>query len=183
MNIQQSTQPSNADMGALQTGLASPLDTASARDSTLEGQPLMPNAGSPAPQPLFTRFPAETSRAFSAFVAFFGLRHDRSLPALAAQLGEKPDTIKTWSSRFRCSQRIQSFNSGLCSRWIPRCPSPPENFIPGVPRCTAGPVRCWKLEARRSKFVFCDRPSAHFLARAQKPGSKSLKRSQKVSCG
>jgi hypothetical protein len=65
------------------------------------------------PQPVFQRSPGETPRAFSAFCAFFDLGHGRTLQAVAAQLDEKPDTVKKWSSRFRWSDRIQSFNSGL----------------------------------------------------------------------
>jgi hypothetical protein len=65
------------------------------------------------PQPLFPRLPGETPRAFSAFVAFFDLGHSRSLQAVADRLGEKLDTIKKWSSRFRWSDRIHSFNTGI----------------------------------------------------------------------
>jgi hypothetical protein len=65
------------------------------------------------PPPAFPRCPGETPRAFSAFQAFFGLGQARSLQALAEQLGEKPDTLKNWSSRFGWRERIQSFNSGL----------------------------------------------------------------------
>ena len=59
------------------------------------------------------RLPGETPRAFSAFMAFFNLGHSRSLQTVAGQLDEKLDTVKKWSSRFRWSDRIQSFNSGL----------------------------------------------------------------------
>jgi hypothetical protein len=62
--------------------------------------------------PAFPRLPAETPRAFSAFRAFFDLGHSRSLQSVADHLGEKLDTIKKWSSRFRWSDRIHSFNAG-----------------------------------------------------------------------
>jgi hypothetical protein len=64
-------------------------------------------------QPIFSPFPGETPRAFGAFLAFFDLGHDRSLPALADHLGEKLDALKRWSSRFRWNVRIQQFQSGL----------------------------------------------------------------------
>jgi hypothetical protein len=67
----------------------------------------------PPPQPSFHPSAGETPRAFSAFVAFFDLGHDRSLPALADRLGEKLDSLKRWSSRFRWNARIQEFNSAL----------------------------------------------------------------------
>jgi hypothetical protein len=57
--------------------------------------------------------PGETPRAFSAFLAFFQLGHARSLQGVADQLGENPATIKNWSSKFRWSDRIHAFNSGL----------------------------------------------------------------------
>lgn len=65
------------------------------------------------PQPPFEPFPGETPRAFGAFMAFFDLGHARSLPGVAVQLGEKPATVKKWSSRYRWRERIQAFNSGL----------------------------------------------------------------------
>jgi hypothetical protein len=67
-------------------------------------------------QPSFPRSPGETPRAFSAFLAFFNLGHSRSLQAVADHLDEKLDTVKKWSSRFRWSDRIQSFNSRLLQR-------------------------------------------------------------------
>jgi hypothetical protein len=77
---------------------------------------LPPAAGHPPPAAVsspFPRLPGETPRAFSAFHAFFALGHARSLSAVAEQLGEKPDTVKRWSSKYHWSDRIQSFNSGL----------------------------------------------------------------------
>jgi hypothetical protein len=64
-------------------------------------------------QPHFERSPGETPRAFNAFIAFFDLGHSRCLQAVADLLGEKLDTIKKWSSRFRWSDRIHSYNTGL----------------------------------------------------------------------
>jgi hypothetical protein len=64
-------------------------------------------------QPPFLLFPGETPRAFSAFMAFFQLGHARSLQAVADQLDESLSTTKKWSSKFRWSGRIQSFNAGL----------------------------------------------------------------------
>jgi hypothetical protein len=64
-------------------------------------------------QPVFSRFPGETPRAFSAFTAFFELGHSRSLPVVADLLGENHDTVKRWSSKFRWSNRIHSANSSL----------------------------------------------------------------------
>jgi hypothetical protein len=64
-------------------------------------------------QPTFPRFPGETPRAYGAFLAFFQLGHARSLQGVADHLGEKHDTVKTWSSKYHWSERIHSFNSGL----------------------------------------------------------------------
>jgi len=58
-------------------------------------------------QTAFPRLPAETPRAF------FDLGHTRSLQAVAHHLGEKLDSIKKWSSRFRWADRIHSFDAGL----------------------------------------------------------------------
>jgi hypothetical protein len=60
----------------------------------------------------FPRFPGETPRAFSAFVAFLQFGHNRSLPAVAKYLGEKHPTIKYWSAKYHWSERINAFNSG-----------------------------------------------------------------------
>ena len=57
--------------------------------------------------------PGETPRAFSAFMAFFALGQGRSLQGVADQLEEKPDTLKSWSSRYGWSDRLQAFHSGL----------------------------------------------------------------------
>ena len=65
------------------------------------------------PQPAFPRLPGETPRAFSAFITWFQLGHSRSLAAVAEQLGEKHDTVKFWSSKYRWSERINAFNSGV----------------------------------------------------------------------
>lgn len=64
-------------------------------------------------QPSFQRFPGETPRAYSAFIAFFQLGHARSLQAVADKLGESLGTVKNWSSKFDWSERLQAFNSGL----------------------------------------------------------------------
>ena len=64
-------------------------------------------------QPVFPRFPGETPRAFSAFLAFFQFGHGRSLPAVANKLDEGIDTVRKWSSKFDWSERIQSFNAGI----------------------------------------------------------------------
>ena len=63
--------------------------------------------------PAFSRCPGETPRAFSAFITWFQLGHSRCLADVAAQLGEKHDTVKFWSSKYRWSDRINAFNSGL----------------------------------------------------------------------
>ena len=65
------------------------------------------------PQPVFPRHPGETPRAFGAFLAFFQLGHGRSLRAVARALGENPATVKNWSSKYRWSDRLHAFNSGL----------------------------------------------------------------------
>ena len=84
------------------------------QSSAFEVQPLAdPQPSSLNPRPSFPRSPGETPRAFSAFMAFFNLGHNRSLPAVADQLNEKLDSIRKWSSRFRWFHRIQTFNSGL----------------------------------------------------------------------
>jgi hypothetical protein len=72
-------------------------------------QPSGPDSAVPA----FPRSPGETPRAFGAFTDFFQLGHSRSLQAVADRLGEKPDTVKSWSSKYRWSERIHDFNSGL----------------------------------------------------------------------
>jgi hypothetical protein len=51
-------------------------------------------------------------------MAFFELGQGRSLQAVVDRLGEKLDTVKGWSSRFRWSERIQSFNSGLLQQQV-----------------------------------------------------------------
>jgi len=75
-------------------------------------------AADPAPDgpPDFPRQPGETPRAFGAFLAFFQLGHARSLPAVAAGLGEKLNTVRRWSSRYRWSARLHAFQSGLLRR-------------------------------------------------------------------
>lgn len=101
---------------------SAPSSTLDARRSSIEVHsltlPAAPRSANSQPstlnsQPSFPPFPGETPRAFSAFMAFFGLGHARSLQCVAAQLGEKPFTVKKWSSRFRWSERVQSFNSGF----------------------------------------------------------------------
>jgi len=61
----------------------------------------------------FQHRPGETPRAYSAFMAFFQLGHDRSLQAVADRCDVSIDTIKKWSSRFDWKGRIQSFNTGI----------------------------------------------------------------------
>jgi hypothetical protein len=84
-------------------GAAPPTTTASAPAPT----PI------PSSTPLFPRGPNETPRAYSAFIAFFELGHDRSLQALADQLGENLGTLKRWSSQHHWTDRLHSFNTGL----------------------------------------------------------------------
>ena len=67
----------------------------------------------PSSPPGFPRRPGETPRAFSAFLAFFGLGHARSLQAVADKLGENLGTVKNWSSKYDWAERLQTFNSGL----------------------------------------------------------------------
>jgi hypothetical protein len=68
----------------------------------------------PAPEPpAFPRRPGETPRAFGAFLAFFQLGPSRSLPAVAEVLGENPATVKNWSSKYRWSDRLLAYQSGL----------------------------------------------------------------------
>lgn len=73
----------------------------------------IPRLSSLDPRPTFPRHPGETPRAFGAFLAWFQLGQGRSLAAVAEVLGEKPDTVKSWSSRYRWSERLQVFQSGL----------------------------------------------------------------------
>ena len=65
------------------------------------------------PAAAFPRRPGETPRAFGAFLAFFQLGVSRSLPAVAAALGELPATVKNWSSKYRWSDRLLAYQSGL----------------------------------------------------------------------
>jgi len=67
----------------------------------------------PAAPPAFPHQPGETPRAFGAFLAFFQLGPSRSLPALAEVLGENPATVKNWSSKYRWSDRLLAYQSGL----------------------------------------------------------------------
>src|SRR5262252_1219979 len=64
----------------------------------------------------FPRWPGETPRAYSAFLAYFRLGYRRCLQAVADKLGEGLSTVKNWSSKFDWSERIQAFNSGLLER-------------------------------------------------------------------
>ncbi|MCX6902381.1 MAG: hypothetical protein NTW03_02640 [Verrucomicrobia bacterium] len=70
------------------------------------------------PPPPFPRFPGETPRAYGAFLAFYQLGHRRSLHGVADHLGEKHDSVKAWSSRYRWTERICSFNSGLLQQQV-----------------------------------------------------------------
>ncbi|MCX6913472.1 MAG: hypothetical protein NT167_10565 [Verrucomicrobia bacterium] len=90
----------------------SPASVAAAPDP-LQASGLIPHPSTMNPQPTFPRLPGETPRAFSAFITWFQLGHSRSLEAVAEQLGEKHDTVKFWSSKYRWSERINAFNSGL----------------------------------------------------------------------
>jgi len=67
----------------------------------------------PAAPPAFPHQPGETPRAFGAFLAFFQLGPARSLPAVAESLGENPATVKNWSSKYRWSDRLLAYQSGL----------------------------------------------------------------------
>ena len=67
----------------------------------------------PAAPPTFPHQPGETPRAFGAFLAFFQLGPARSLPAVAESLGENPATVKNWSSKYRWSDRLLAYQSGL----------------------------------------------------------------------
>jgi hypothetical protein len=77
-----------------------------------------PPAADPQPsalnsQPDFPRHPGETPRAFGAFLAYFQLGQARSLSAVAEALGENPATVKNWSSKYRWSDRLSAWQSGL----------------------------------------------------------------------
>ena len=63
--------------------------------------------------PDFPRRLGETPRAYGAFTVYFALGQTRSLSQVADELGEHLTTVKTWSSRFRWSERIASFNAAL----------------------------------------------------------------------
>jgi len=63
--------------------------------------------------PDFPRRPGETPRAFAAFLAYFQLGQERSLPAVAEALGEHAATVKNWSSKYRWSDRLHAFYSRL----------------------------------------------------------------------
>ena len=82
-----------------------------------ENPPGFAPAAAPGPGPdgpaAFPRHAGETPRAFGAFLAFFQLGHARSLPAVAAGLGENLGTVRKWSSRYRWSDRLHAFQSGL----------------------------------------------------------------------
>jgi len=95
------------------TQLHPPPPAASQAPGPAQPEAPVPQPSTLHPPPAFPRCPGETPRACSAFLAFFQLGQRRSLLAVADQLGEKPDTVKCWSSRYRWSDRIQSFNSGL----------------------------------------------------------------------
>jgi hypothetical protein len=69
-------------------------------------------------QPDFPRHPGETPRAFGAFLAFFQLGQARSLSAVADVLGENPATVKNWSSKYRWTDRLNAFQSGLLQTQI-----------------------------------------------------------------
>jgi hypothetical protein len=62
---------------------------------------------------LFPGLPGETPRAFGAFQAYFDLGQTRSLAAVADRLGEKLISVQSWSSRYRWSHRIVTFQSIL----------------------------------------------------------------------
>lgn len=70
-------------------------------------------APAPAAPDFFPRRPAETPRAFAAFLAYFQLGPARSLPAVADKLGENPGTVKNWSSKFDWADRLQDYHSGI----------------------------------------------------------------------
>jgi hypothetical protein len=105
------TEQENVSTGRAETQPALPLGLEAGL------APTVPHPSSFTPQPsaspAFPRCPGETPRAFSAFLAFFQLGHGRCLQAVADHLGEKHDTVKAWSSKYRWSERIQSYHSGL----------------------------------------------------------------------
>ena len=70
-------------------------------------------AGASAAPDFFPRRPAETPRAFAAFLAYFQLGPARSPSAVAEKLGENPGTVKNWSSKFDWAERLQDYHSGL----------------------------------------------------------------------
>ena len=82
-------------------------------DGSRPGFPMPSSLQPPASSLSFPRLPGETPRAFSAFITWFQLGHSRCLAAVAEQLGEKHDTVKFWSSKYRWSDRINAFNSGV----------------------------------------------------------------------
>lgn len=94
---------------------ATPLGDAAASGTPSAGSASLPGDGSlpPAPPWFFKCDPGETPRAFGAFKVFFELGHDRSLPAVADQLGEHLSAVKKWSGRHRWFQRIADFEAGL----------------------------------------------------------------------
>jgi hypothetical protein len=67
---------------------------------------------------LFPRLPGETPRAFGAFLAYFDLGQHRSHAAVADRLGEKLDSVKSWSSRYRWSHRLAAFQSSLLRQQV-----------------------------------------------------------------
>ncbi len=82
--------------------------TTDSETDSLQTEPGNPNA-----QPAFQHSPGETPRAFSAFMTYFRLGHERSHQAVADKLDESLNTIKRWSSKFDWTQRVQNFNAGL----------------------------------------------------------------------
>ena len=78
-----------------------------------------PAAAGPSAVPVaFPRAPGETPRACAAFTAYFALGQNRTLAAVAEQLGEHATTVKTWSARFRWSARISDFHAGLLRQQV-----------------------------------------------------------------
>lgn len=69
--------------------------------------------GSPVAPAFFPRRPAETPRAYGAFMAYFQLGQTRSLQSVADKLGENPGTVKNWSSKFDWAERLQNYHAGL----------------------------------------------------------------------
>lgn len=109
-----SREPSQIMTMNTQSEFAVPLLGDAARPLTGDAASLPGDEPQPSAPPAFFKCdPGETPRAFGAFKVFFELGHDRSLSAVADQLGEHLSTVKKWSGRHRWFQRIADFEAGL----------------------------------------------------------------------